>query len=362
MAKQPEGVRLTPLSEQEAREIAKEWYGVSEGWQAARAQDVLEKTLTTANVPFRQNLSDLVTLAVQQRTPLRNRFRRVAATGGAQVEWFAITALTANSGFFGEGNAPAAAEPNYGISRPSGYETYSIPPRRAIFKPLGYRLEITAQAQLVAANFHHQLAAAVEYAAINVAQWEEKMLIKGDSTADPNAFDGLAKWITTNYIDKNGNPLTWNDILEACQQIWVRGGTPKTIVVGPREARTLSYQYINALRPTEPGVVSRWGASVRRVMTDFGELEVVVSQYLVPENRGTLQNVSDVFILDEDHPTVGGGLLPGQAIEVHELLPMQVWVFPMQSTLITPVVVWEMVTLVVRAQEFQAKIINVGAS
>ncbi len=360
MADLPKGISVTPMTQGELADLLKEWQGVSEGWMAAKAQDILEKTLTTANVPFRQNLSDLVTFAVQRRTPLRDRFRRVPAGGGAQVEWYAITALTANSGFFTEGNAPNPAEPNYGINPPAGYETYSIPPRRAIFKPIAFRLEVTAQAQLISANFHHQLASAIEYAAVNVLQAEEKALIFGDST-QAGQFDGLKKWITTNTNDKAGAPLTWNDILEACQSIWLKGGTPKTIVVGPREARILSTQYLNALRPIEPGVVAPWGVSVKRVMTDFGELEVVVSQYLVPETRGTLQNVTDVFVLDEDHPTMGGGLLPGQAIEVHELLPLQVWVFPMQSTLVTPVVVWEMVTLVVRAQEWQAVILNVGA-
>jgi hypothetical protein len=33
----------------------------------------------------------------------------------------------------------------------------------------------------------------------------------------------------------------------------------------------------------------------------------------------------------------------------------------MQSTLTTPVVVWENIALAVRAENFQAKIINIGA-
>jgi hypothetical protein len=53
--------------------------------------------------------------------------------------------------------------------------------------------------------------------------------------------------------------------------------------------------------------------------------------------------------------------MPGTAIEVHELLPMEAWIFPMQSTLTTPVVVWENIALAVRAENFQAKIINIGA-
>jgi hypothetical protein len=350
---------VTPLTGNEVAELAKE--AIDAGVNAAQGLDILEKTLTTAGVPFRQNLSDLVTLAVQQRTPLRNLFRRVRQAGGAQVEWFALTQLVnLTQAAFGEGNLPATGEPNYGITRPTGYEGYSLPPRRAIFKPIGYLVQVTAQAQLVGANFQSVLAAAIEYAVINTAQSEERLLIKGDSTANSAEFDGLNKWIVTNVIDKNGAPLTWADILEASQAIYLRGGTPRYIVAGPREVRTISQQYLNAVRPIEVGVAAPWGIAVKRVMTDFGEMEVILSQYLVPENRGELTNVSDVFILDSDHVTTAGGVLPGQAIEVHELLPMEAWVFPMQPTLVTPCVVWEMVTLAVRAQEWQAKIINIG--
>lgn len=356
-----EGFKLTPITGEQAAEVAKQ---VAEyGDVGARGLDVLEKTITVAGTPFRQNVSDLVTLAVQQRTPLRNLFRRVQQAGGAQVEWFALTNLVnLTQGAFGEGNIPATGEPPFGTTH---QDYYSRPPRRAIYKPIGYTIQVTAQAQLVGANFMPLLARAIEYAVINTAQAEERMLVKGDSTAHPNEFDGLNKWIQTNVVDKAGDSLQWNDILEICQRIYVRGGSPKYIVVGPREASYISRQYLAALRPIQPGVVAPWGAAVRRLMTDFGELELIISHYLTPEERtigGSTVQASDLFILDSDHPVLGGGIMPGVSIEVHELLPMEAWIFPMQPNLVTPCVVWEFVTLAVRAEEWQGKIINIGPS
>jgi len=109
-----------------------------------------------------------------------------------------------------------------------------------------------------------------------------------------------------------------------------------------------------------------YGAFVERIITPYGELQVVISPDMAPETRtigASSVQASDIIILDTDQPVAGGvGLMPGTAIEVHELLPMEAWIFPMQTTLTTPVVVWEVLTLAVRAENFQAKIINIGPS
>jgi hypothetical protein len=143
------------------------------------------------------------------------------------------------------------------------------------FKPIALRAEITAQAQLVSANFHHQVAAAIEYLTIQVARAEEWMLLKGDSSVNPNQIDGLLKQITTNSINRNGNPLRWSDIVEACRAIWQAGGTPKYLVCGPREALTISQLYLEVVRPREMGTVP-YGAFVNHIITPYGELDVGV--------------------------------------------------------------------------------------
>ena len=137
------------------------------------------------------------------------------------------------------------------------------------------------------------------------------------------------------------------------------------LICGPREALTISQLYLNVVRPTEMGTVP-YGAFVERIITPYGELQVVISPDMAPETRtigASSVQASDIIILDTDQPVAGGaGLMPGTAIEVHELLPMEAWIFPMQTTLTTPVVVWEVLTLAVRAENFQAKIINIGPS
>jgi hypothetical protein len=347
----PENLQnVRPLSAAEAVEFAKQWLGGQ--WESL---PVFERTLTSANVPVRQYLADIVTLAVQRRTPVRNLLRRVRAPGGYQFEWFLVTNTVApTSAVFPEGSAPSVGEP-----------AYSRPPRAVAFKPIALRAEITAQAQLVSANFHHQVAAAIEYLTIQVARAEEWMLLKGDSSVNPNQIDGLLKQITTNSINKNGNALQWADIVEACRAIWQAGGTPKYLVCGPREALTISQLYLNVVRPRDMGTVP-YGAFVNHIITPYGEMDVIISPDLAPETRtigGSPVQASDIVILDTDQPVAGGaGVMPGTAIEVHELLPMEAWIFPMQSTLTTPVVVWENIALAVRAENFQAKIINIGPS
>ncbi len=327
----------------------KQWMGGT--WENV---PLFERTLTTANVPVRQYIADLVTMAIQRRTPVRNLLRRVRAPGGVQFEWFVVTNAAAPfSGAFAEGSAPNAGEP-----------IYPRPPRAVTFRPLGLRAEITAQAQLVSQNFHNQVAAAIEYLTVQVARQEEQMLIYGDSSVNNAQFDGLLKQITTNVINKSGNPLQWADIVEACRAVWQAGGQPKYLICGSREALTITQLYLNVVRPADMGQVP-YGAFVNRIITPFGELEVIVSPDMAPQPR-TINNqqieASDIVILDPDNPTAGGAIGPGQAVEVHELLPMEAWIFPMQYTMITPIVVWEVVTLAVRAENFQAKIINIGPS
>ena len=347
----PKGlINVQPLTAQQAAELSKQWLGGQ--WETL---PIFERTLTSANVPVRQYLADIVTLAVQRRTPVRNLLRRVRAPGGYQFEWFVVAnTIPAVQAVFGETNQPNAGEP-----------VYPRPPKAVAFKPIGLRADITAQAQLVSANFHHQVAAAIEYLTIQVARAEEWMLIKGDSAQDPNQIDGLLKQITTNVINKNGEALQWADIVEACRAVWQAGGTPKYLICGPREALTISQLYLNVVRPIEMGTVP-YGAFVERIITPYGELQVVISPDMAPETRtigASSVQASDIIILDTDQPVAGGaGLMPGTAIEVHELLPMEAWIFPMQTTLTTPVVVWEVLTLAVRAENFQAKIINIGPS
>jgi len=341
---------VRPITAAEAAELAKQWLGGQ--WETV---PVFERTLTSLNVPVRQYLGDIVTLAVQRRTPVRNLLRRVRAPGGYQFEWFLVAnTVPAVQAVFGEGSMPNIGEP-----------AYTRPPKAVAFKPIGLCAQITAQAQLVAANFHHQVAAAIEYLTIQVARAEDWMLVKGDSSSNQNQIDGLLKQITTNVINKNGAALQWADIVEACRAIWQAGGTPKYLICGPREALTISQLYLNIARPTELGTVP-YGAFVNRIITPYGEMEVVITPTLAPEQRtlgGNQVQASDIVILDTDNPVAGGGgVLPGTAVEVHELLPMYAYIFPLQTNMVTPVVVWEVVALAVRAENFQAKIINIGPS
>lgn len=341
---------VRPLDPNEFGEFLKQWLGGQH-----EHLPVLEKgnTLTTATVPFRQYLADKVTLAVQRRTPVRNLLPRVRAEGGAQFQWYLVSQLpTLSQAAFGEANTPATGEPAYGS------------PLAAVPKAIGFRGDVTAQAQLVAANFHNQLAALIEYLMIAVVRAEERMLIKGDADQRPNEINGLLKLITTNTIDKAGEALTWADIVDAAKAIWLAGGEPRYIICGPREAATITQLYLNVVKPTVIGEPVPYGAVVNKVVTPYGEMELLISPDLAPEARtigGSEVQASDILILDPQNPVAMGGVA-GQAIEVHEWLPLEAWVFPMQTTLTTPVVVWEFIALAVRAEKFQAKIVNIGPS
>jgi hypothetical protein len=117
---------VQPLTAAEAVEFAKQWLGGQ--WESV---PVFERTLTSTNVPVRQYLADIVTLAVQRRTPVRNLLRRVRAPGGYQFEWFLVTnTVPPATAAFPEGSAPSVGEP-----------AYSRPPRAVAFKPIALRTQ-----------------------------------------------------------------------------------------------------------------------------------------------------------------------------------------------------------------------------
>jgi hypothetical protein len=311
-----------------------------------------EKQMTTSMVPARENLSDVVTLVYPlSLSPLAQRLRKVKGTGKA-VSWYQLTGIgaTTPSSAFAEGGLPTYAA--------STYVQKTTP-----FVSIGQLVSVTLQAIAAGKSFEDVLAAEEKNKMIKLLEDEEYYILKGNKNATPPEYDGLLHQITTNVIDKDGAALTWNDLMDACQMIYNAGGIPRLIVAGPREVRRIGELVRGmttlTISASEQPVVN---VSIAKIMTDFGVVEVLPSRYLAPEARtigGNQVQASDLLILDHESFVVPAYGDNGNAIEIHECVPIEKVVLGQSDTTYKELI-WKYSALVLRAEKYQAKIVNIG--
>jgi hypothetical protein len=293
-------------------------------------------------VMSREDLSDVVVKLFPKDTPVRNRLKRIKGTGLAH-SWNQLADLGTGGGNFSEGGLPTVAD--------SVYVRKSEP-----YKLIGNVVRISDLMIAAGANFADALAFERENKILKTMLDEEYQLINGDPVA--GGFKGLTKQITTNTKDMATNTVGLPELNEMFEAIYLKGGTPRCVVLGPREKRALNNQLLSLIRYQAPGATgeAKAGMSVQILESDFGEVELVVSRNLVPTMdlvSGLL--LSQMLILD-DQASVDNG----NAIEVVELVPMSRKPLGPTTSAVEELI-WEAITLVVRAEIFQARIYNIGA-
>lgn len=306
------------------------------------ALQAVEKAMDTANsgVLSREDLSAIVTKMIPQDTPLRNRLKRVQGFGLAH-SWNQLVSLGTLGGAFPEGGLPN--------------NTDSVFDRKAApYKQIGNVVEITDLMIAAGANFQDTLAFERNNKILKTMLDEERMIINGDSTL--MEFDGLLKQVVSNVIDKVSTPgFGIVDLNLAMEEAYIKGGTPRVVVLGPREKRRINDDLLGLVRFAAPrdNVQTRAGISVLTLESDYGEVELVTSRYLTPIPDGNGKNLSSVLVLD-DQAVVDNG----NSIEMVELVPMSRKPLGATTSSVKELI-WEAVTLVVRAEIFQSKIVNI---
>lgn len=329
--------------------------------------DLLEKAIvsTTTGLPFFPFVLPELSRVHPQDTPLVNELARAKGQGQKAI-WKMITDVRVPSTGTAELGEFSAVDTVYAEAE----EPY---------KTIRSDREISFQAVAVAANFLDLLATEMANGIIAAKLAEERMILNGDPTTDPNSFRGLGKFldgVTPNYKNKADGAstpadldLTLDDLYNIFYSIYERGGIPKLVVVHPRLLNTLTKLWVNQFRPSivvGPEGITHPATIVRGLPLYWNDIVVrIIASRYAPVREITVGNdtvvTTDVFVLDHDGKLPAGVVAPEErniAIEMYDLIPLQ-------HTFLAPVrlahrlVTYEVCCLVVRGVAFQGMIKNV---
>lgn len=311
--------------------------------------------------------------------------RRVAPQGDT-AQWIAIANVWERTGFTGSPPDVALGESPTAAAHKTDYVRLSEP-----FRVLQVWKKVTFLAQAAARTFADLLLLESVNAAIALYSGEENLVISGDSSANPNAFNGLRKVIVNGYtkgattyngvvktVNTNGqtsalNPLNIYDIYTVAQAIYERGSAyPKLMIVHPRLLPSLVKDWLSNIASvtiapgvpaTAPEVIAAH-RSIPMMLYGIGEIRVIPCRWM-PERTitvaGNSVKVTDILLLDPDEELPGqfhGYRETGRAIEMWDLQPTQIgWFAPI--TLTYRIAAFKFTTLVVRAPILQGALVNV---
>lgn len=310
--------------------------------------------------------------------------RRIAPQGD-KAEWIAIANVWERTGFVGSPpNVALGESPSSPAAHKTDYVRFSAP-----FRTLQVWKKVTFMAQAASRTFGDLLLRESINAAVALHSGEENLVINGDTSSNPNAFNGLRKIIvegitvgnkTYGGVVKELNAtgatqlksLSLQDVYVVAQSIVERGTAyPKIMLVHPRLVPTLAQEWWEVVRVTvAPGVpvtapeVVAGGVSFPMMLPGMGTIQVVPCRWMPTRTitvGGNQIEVSDILLLDHDESLPGrfhGYTETGRAIEMWDLQPTQVaWFAPI--TLTYRIAAYKFTTLVVRAPILQGAITNV---
>lgn len=185
---------------------------------------------TTGDILIPEVINPGIRMFVETRSPLWNIFRKEKGEGYA---WQYKEQNGLPQASFGNelGALPAATRANYAE-------------RLVPYKSIYIRGEISGQLQEASRTFVDVVKRELDNSTMGMVRTLENKLITGDSVANPNEFDGMAKWITTQvYGDTNGNgsgtdqalSLKFMDILDGA----AAGGPPTHFIMSEAMSRRL---------------------------------------------------------------------------------------------------------------------------
>lgn len=341
------------------------------------------------HLPFFPFVIPVLARAHPQDFPLLSLIPRLVAPQGDKATWKMVANVwekPTNQLFepvpptVAQGESPASPE-----GETTQYLEVSAP-----FKALQVWKKVTFMAQAAARTFADLLLVESVNAIIALYAGEENLLLNGNSSSNPNEFDGLFRYIrdgiTVAGITLGGirhelnpssgattlNTISIDIVQDVMQRIYLRGSAyPKLLVVHPRLVPVLAKLWQQRVQPVVgPGVPLTNEAVVAgayqwpMVLPGIGQVMVVTCRFMPERNitvGGQQVRVSDVLLLDHDEELPGRISIyteRGNAIEFWDLQPTQVaWFAPI--TLTYRIAAYKFTTLVVRAPILQGVITNV---
>jgi hypothetical protein len=118
----------------------------------------------------------------------------------------------------------------------------------------------------------------------------------GDASAgNPRTMGGLPVFVSVNTVSLGNTALTQTVLENMIQSCWAAGGQPDLIVCGGWVKRKITSFYTNSVRTTRSE--RRGGVVIDTVVTEFGELDVLLTRHIKP---------TELYVLDTRHV----GILP----------------------------------------------------
>ena len=128
---------------------------------------------------------------------------------------------------------------------------------------------------------------------------EENLIINGDASSDATQFSGIVKLqATTNQLDKNTAPITWDDVETVIQYAFDDGGRPKLGIASSSVVTDLRKIMMDHFRmsPSELGGEIVFGIPSRLIIdTIVGPIPILPSMYL-----SNTSGAKQIFFLDTD--------------------------------------------------------------
>jgi len=287
---------------------------------------------TYTAVGNREDLSDIITNISPAQTPIYSMLGKTTAKA-TYHEWLEdeLSSPTANAQVEGadysavvQAPAPRVRKGNYTQIFAKGY---GVSATQEVVLKAGIKSEIAYQM----AKAMKEIARDVEYAIIN-----NDAAVAGDAST-PRKMGGIPAFVSTNVIDAGGGALTETMLNDALQKSWEAGGEPDSVVVSGKNKRVIS-GFTAGLTKTVDAEDKRLVASVDVYESDFGLVKIIADRWMPND---------EVFVLDKSY------------LKVAYLRPFKQKQLPETGDRKERVIVGEL-TLEVRAEKAQARIINLG--
>lgn len=244
--------------------------------KAAVTNSTYEFSPDTRSIFNAENLDPVIKLIVPTSTPVRNIFPRVTGAGQAAA-WKKLTSKldpsASGSGttpFFADAGSPSETTQTYVVSS-------------AAYKLLGRKVEIGLQAVASSKTGLPQEDAQVKIKTLETMLGEEWAILNGDSAADSNAFDGLAKQITTN--SGTAALLTASGVNVFAKTLYDNGGGATHLILNSRQNNALADE-LQASGSIQRIIVGDQGGAIGNVrVTEIvdsntgGLIKLVTSRY-----------------------------------------------------------------------------------
>jgi hypothetical protein len=299
-------------------------------------------TYIAGPILVRENLSGIITNLTLKQTPIRDRLARKPGAGLA-ASWNVMTAIVAGNSPFAEGTTPTENDQSYAR-------------RSAIYKELGKTKSVTDKMIAAGKTFFDAEAEQTEVGLREVIQDEEQLIITGNASTNPLAFDGLKTLITTNVQDDDNSALGFRtDILDEAVETLTEDFNviPTAIYCSFAMKRAINQSLANDVRVNldQTNQVAT-GIEVGFYQSTVGKLPIVPTFAIANDTTTYPGNkVSDIYLVTEK----AGGQ---DVLYMEDLYPLGKSMLDRTGAAIK-FMITECTVLVNRAEEFHVRITNV---